>query len=66
MRSRARWIKEGKKPTRYFFRLEQERIEKNRVVSMCDYYGGCTWIFTLSCFVKNLFRRLVNNIYLRN
>lgn len=35
-RSRARWIKEGEKPTRYFFRLEQERIEKNRVISMYD------------------------------
>ena len=36
MRSRARWIEEGEKPSRYFFRLEQERIEKNRVISMYD------------------------------
>ena len=34
MRSRACWIEEGEKPSRYFFRLEQERIEKNRVISM--------------------------------
>ena len=37
MRSRARWIEEGKNPTRFFFRLECERIEKNRVFSM--YYS---------------------------
>ena len=39
-RSRARWIEEGEKPTRYFFRLEQERIEKNRVISMYDSNGN--------------------------
>ena len=39
-RSRARWIEEGEKPTRYFFRLERERIEKNRVISMHDSNGN--------------------------
>ena len=39
-RSRARWIEEGEKPTRYFFRLEQERIEKNHVISMYDSNGN--------------------------
>ena len=39
-RSRARWIEEGEKPTRYFYRLEQERIEKNRVISMYDSNGN--------------------------
>ena len=39
-RSRARWIEEGEKPTRYFFHLEQERIEKNRVISMYDSNGN--------------------------
>ena len=40
MRSRARWIEEGEMPSRYFFRLEQERIEKNRVISMYDSNGN--------------------------
>ena len=39
-RSRARWIEEGEKPTRYFFRLERERIEKNRVICMNDSDGN--------------------------
>ena len=38
-RSRVRWIEEGEKPTRYFFRLEQERSEKNRVISMHNSSG---------------------------
>ena len=38
-RSRARWIEEGEKPTRYFFQLERERVEKNRV-SMHDSNGN--------------------------
>ena len=29
IRSRARWIEEGEKPTRFFFRLERKRAEKN-------------------------------------
>ena len=39
-RSRARWIEEGEKPTRFFFRLEHERTEKNRVTSMYDSNGN--------------------------
>ena len=38
-RSRVRWIEEGEKPTRYFFRLEQERSQKNRVISMHNSSG---------------------------
>lgn len=40
MRRRACWIEEGKKPTRYFFHLERERIEKNCVISMYDSNGN--------------------------
>ena len=29
IRSRARWFEEGEKPTRFFFRLERKRAEKN-------------------------------------
>ena len=35
-RSRAQWIEEGEKTTRYFFKLERERYEKNRVTSIYD------------------------------
>ena len=39
-RSRVRWIEEGEKRTRCFFRLEQERFQKNRVISMHDSSGA--------------------------
>lgn len=35
IRSRAKWI-EGEKPTRFFFRQEQNRIEKNQINSIFD------------------------------
>ena len=39
IRSRAKWIEEGEKPTRYFFRLEQKRAEKNSFDSVLDSDG---------------------------
>ena len=39
IRSRAKWIEEGEKPTRYFFRLEQTRAEKNSFDSVLDSDG---------------------------
>ena len=36
VRSRARWIEEGKKPTRFFFRLERKRTEKNIFESLLN------------------------------
>ena len=39
IRSRAKWIEEGEKPTRYFFRLEQKRAEKNSFDSVLDSNG---------------------------
>ena len=38
-RSRVHWIEEGEKPTCYFFRLQQECFQKNRVVSMHNSSG---------------------------
>lgn len=38
-RSRAQWLEEGEKPTRYFFKLERERFEKNQVTSILDDTG---------------------------
>ena len=40
IRSRAKWIEEGEKPTRYFFRLEQQRAEKNSFDSVVDTDGS--------------------------
>ena len=39
IRSRAKWIEEGEKPTRYFFRLEHKRAEKNSLDSVLDSDG---------------------------
>lgn len=38
-RSRARWLEEGEKPSRFFFKMERERIEKNFVSSIYDSNG---------------------------
>ena len=38
-RSRVHWVEEGEKPMRYFFRLQQERFEKNFVNSMYNPLG---------------------------
>ena len=40
VRSRTRWLKEGERPSRFFFRLERERIEKNFVHSIYDSNGS--------------------------
>ena len=39
VRSRARWIEEGEKPTRFFFRLERKRAEKNIFKSLFNESG---------------------------
>ena len=39
VRSRAQWFEQGEKPTRYFFRLERERVECNSFVSLFDEDG---------------------------
>ena len=36
VRSRAQWIEEGEKPSKYFFQLESNRIEKGLVKSICQ------------------------------
>ena len=38
-RSRVQWIEEGERPSRYFFKLEKERVEKNRIASILNSYG---------------------------
>lgn len=39
IRSKAQWLEEGEKPTRFFFRLEQKRAEKNSFESLVDENG---------------------------
>ncbi len=39
IRSRAQWFEEGEKPSRYFFKLEKERMEKNYVKSIFNSDG---------------------------
>ena len=39
VRSRAQWFEQGEKPTRYFFRLERERAERNSFVSLFNEDG---------------------------
>ena len=36
IRSKARWLEEGEKPSRYFFKLERERIQRNSIFSVLD------------------------------
>lgn len=38
-RSRAQWLEQGERPTRFFFKLEKERIEKNYVTSILNRDG---------------------------
>ena len=39
IRSRVRWIEEGEKPTRFFFRLERKRAEKSIFESLFNESG---------------------------
>ena len=39
IRSRAKWFEEGEKPSRYFFRLEKKRAEKNSFDCLLDANG---------------------------
>ena len=36
VRSPVRWLEDGKRPTRYFFKLEHERVARNSVTSILD------------------------------
>lgn len=39
IRSRAQWLEEGEKPSRFFFKLERERIEQCSVTAILDKTG---------------------------
>ena len=36
LRSKARWLEEGERPTHFFFRLEHERIQRNFISSVLN------------------------------
>ena len=36
VRSRVRWLEDSERPTRYFFKLEHERVARNSVTSILD------------------------------
>ena len=36
IRSKARWLEEGEKPSRFFFKLERERIQRNSISSVLN------------------------------
>ena len=62
IRSRAKWFEEGEKPTRYFFRRENQRAVKNSFDCILNSQGGkrrlrliwnlFLWIFIRICFQK--------------
>ena len=62
IRSRAKWFEEGEKPTRYFFRRENQRAAKNSFDSLLNSQGEETSSPTdmesiLVDFYKNLFSK---------
>lgn len=62
IRSRAQWIEEGEKPTRFFFRLENKRAAKNSFDSPFDVDGVKKTSQTdieniLTAFYKDLFTK---------
>ena len=62
IRSRAKWFEEGEKPTRYFFRRENQRAAKNSFDSLLNSQGQETSSQTdmesiLVDFYKNLFSK---------
>ena len=59
IRSRAQWIEEGEKPTRFFFRLEQKRADKNFFESLVDDDGvEKSSQSDLESILVNFYRRL--------
>ena len=63
IRSRAKWIEEGEKPTRYFFRLEQQRAEKNSFDSVVDTDGSEK---TSQADIKRVFANFYRDLYAKN
>jgi len=62
IRSRAKWFEEGEKPTRYFFRRENQRAAKNSFESLINSQGQETLSqidmeSILVDFYKNLFSK---------
>ena len=71
IRSRAKWFEEGEKPTRYFFRLEKKRAEKNSFDCLLDAAGVEKTAqddieSILVDFYKNLFTKDVLDLHIQS
>ena len=59
IRSRTRWIEEGEKPTRFFFRLERKRAEKNGFQSLLNESGEEKfWHDDIECILVDFYKEL--------
>ena len=63
IRSRAKWIEEGEKPTRYFFRLEKQRAEKNSFDSIVDTDGSEK---TSQADIKRVFKNFYRDLHAKD
>ena len=69
IRSRVRWLEDGERPTRYFFKLEHKHIACNSVTSILD--SNDVEVFTREeierahvCFCSDLFsKEPINAVY---
>ena len=59
-RSRVQWLEEGERPTRYFFNLEHERVDRNGVSSILNDQG--TEVFT-SVEIEQVHRSFYSKLF---
>lgn len=63
IRSRARWIEEGKKNTAYFCNLEKRRQEYNSICSLMIDGQECTESKRIAIDVFNFYKNLYKSSY---
>ena len=63
IRSRAKWIEEGEKPTRFFFRLEEKRAKKNSFNSLFD---SCGVEKTAQADIESIFVDFYNSLFTKD
>jgi len=54
IRNHVQWLEEGGKPTRYYFKLERERFERNFISSIFDHSVNCLISFQFTKRVPEL------------
>ena len=55
IRSKARWLEEGEKPSRFFFKLERERIQRNSISSVLKVFSHTEIEHEIVQFYSHLF-----------